>query len=218
MELSKETLDKMHSKVLNGKLKLYQYDRFGFNVQNLIILAHGGAHNQQGLICAIRRAIGTYSFISPIWTTLFFYVPHGTVTVGSLLLFMDGTYRPFEAFLPGETVINYDLCHWSDNKSAGSDEYIRFCLYQSRCGTGSSFTQHPFRIFDIVTTEPSEPWGVSLKEVLDILLLTGQVYPRVHCTFCRYEYRSKKRFFEPTYDYMRRYSDTQPHKAVKPSH
>ncbi|MET4692958.1 putative adhesin [Endozoicomonas lisbonensis] len=208
--LSKETLDKMHSRVLNGKLKLFTYDRFGFDVQNLIILAHGGAHNQNGLPCAIQRLMGTYYFKSPVWTTLFFYSPHGTVTFGGLLSFMDGTYRPFEAYIPGEPVINYALFHSVDQRPSGSDEHIQFCLYQSRCGSGPDFIHHPFRIFDIVTVEPSGSWGISLKDVLDTLFLTGNLYPRVHCTFCRNEYRTEKRYYEPTYDYMKRYRVTHP--------
>ncbi|UYM17731.1 putative adhesin [Endozoicomonas euniceicola] len=203
--LSKKILDKMHSVVLNGKLKLFTYEKFGLNVQNLIILAHGGAHNQNGLPCAIQRFMGTYFFKSPLWTTLFFYSPHNTITFGSLLSFMDGSYRPFEAYTPGESVINYSLLHSVDDQPSGSDEYIRFSLYQSRRGSGPDFTQHPFRIFDIVTVEPSGSQGIPLKDVLDTLFLVGKQYPRIHCTFCRSEYRSEKRYYEPTYDYMKRF-------------
>ncbi|MCW7554741.1 hypothetical protein NX722_19390 [Endozoicomonas gorgoniicola] len=208
LSLPKEILDQMHTRVLSGKLKLFTYDRFNLDVKNLIILGHGGAHNQNGLPCAFQRFMGTYYFESPIWTTLLFYSPHGTVTFGSLLSFMDGTYRPFEAYISGESVVNYTLYHRVNERPSGSDEYIQFCLYQSRRGSGPDFTQHPYRIFDIVTVEPSGSRGISLKGVLDTLYQTGVLYSRIHCAFCRYEYRTERRYYEPTYDYMKRYRDT----------
>ena len=183
----------MHKQLLGGKLNLLSLNWHRGNVQNLIIAAHGGIKKSNAL--KVRRHITI-----PAWTTLFFYAPAGFVlfTKDGLSKLMRGKYPPLEAVLPNEKIPNYELFFDSKEDSL-KDAAIYMNLINSRYDFTPSFTRHPFRIYDVVTTEPSGPKGISLKEVLNVLYRTGLTYPQIHCLFCRSIYGAERRDYSPGY-------------------
>ena len=195
------SLPAMHKTLIDGKFNLFTFDEYGDNVQNLLILAHGIVVQPNSLSGIARRITGTLSFAVPIWTTLFFYAPHGYVlTTPNIEDFMTGVFPPLEACLPGETVTNYELYFKNTQYPLATDMVIEMYLAISRSSPFCPyFSQHPFRVYDIITTEPSDPKGSCLRELLDTLYRTGHIYPRVHCAFCRSEYFTADRIYKPGY-------------------
>ena len=183
----------MHKTLLDGKFNLFTCEKHGSNVQNLLLLAHSAVPHPWSRSGILRRIAGTHSFTTPIWTTLYFYTPHGYDMIipkyddsGIYKLdgFMLGEFPPLEAILPGETVLNYTLVY---QVPFPRDEHMYRYLNTSRFNPGCSyFDQHPFRIYDIIIPAPNALVCTCLKELLDTLYTTGHVYPRIHCVFCRY--------------------------------
>ena len=183
----------MHKQLLDGKLNLFGLNWHKDNVQNLIILAHGGIKKSNALKVSRHITI-------PVWTTLFFYAPAGFVlfTKDSLSRLMRGKYPPLEAVLPNEKTANYELFFDSKDFSL-KDEAIYIDLIDGRYDFTPSFAQHPFRVYDVVTTEPSGSKGICLKEVLNVLYHTGHPYPQIHCMFCRSIYGAEHQYYRPGY-------------------
>ncbi|UYM14579.1 putative adhesin [Endozoicomonas euniceicola] len=183
----------MHKQLLDGKLNLFGLNWHGESVQNLIILAHGGIKKSNALKVSRHITI-------PAWTTLFFYAPAGFVlfTKDGLSKLMRGKYPPLEAVLPNEKTPNYEL--FFDGKEDSLKEVaIHMNLINSRYDFTPSFARHPFRVYDVVTTEPSGPKGISLKEVLNVLYRTGHPYQKIHCLFCRSIYGAERQDYRPGY-------------------
>ena len=190
----------MNIAVLEGKLKLCSSKLFGGNAQNLLIAAHGGAPPSHSCTGIARTLTRVHRFKIPPWTTLYFYAPHGTVTNAEFEPYIKWKYPPLEAFMPGETVINYDLVHVDDDGFVcTTDKEVRNLLFTNRCHSAHLNTHHPFRFLDIVTTAPSYPAQITLKEVLAVLFRTGRIYPRIHCIFCRYELGRPENDYTPGY-------------------
>ncbi|MCW7551980.1 hypothetical protein NX722_04855 [Endozoicomonas gorgoniicola] len=189
----------MNIAVLEGKLKLYTSELFDGNAQNLLIAAHGGVWGSRSCMAFARFITGVHRFKIPLWTTLYFYAPHGTATNTELEPYMKWKYPPLEAVMPGESVINYDLGHVVDGMPYTTDQQVKNHLTANRCHSAGLSIHHPFRFLDIVTTEPSGPADTTLKEVLAILSRTGRIYPRIHCTFCRHEYGTPEIEYTPGY-------------------
>ena len=203
----------MHKTLLDGQFNLFTFNWHGDNVQNLLILAHGAVVQPCSIDGIARRITGVHRFAVPLWTTLFFYAPHGYVLLVNAEDVMTGKEPPLEAILPGEMVINYDLGFEDEQYPLGTDQDIEIFLFNSRCNFSCSyFSQHPFRVYDIITTEPSDLSGTSLKKLLDTLYRTGHIYPRIHCTFCRWEYQTAMRFYRPGY-HNQPFSQSQERKA-----
>ena len=101
--------------------------------------------------------------------------------------------------MPGEKVINYDLKHISARDPLPTSQGISEYLRDSRPVSEPNLSQHPFRVFDIVTTQPCFFDGTTLREVLDVLYRTGHLYPRIHCPFCRHERGTKRHLYLPGY-------------------
>lgn len=111
-----------------------------------------------------------------------------------------GKHPPIEAALPGEKVVNYFLKYGSVRNPLGTDKDMERNLFRARYNEDPSFSEHPFRVFDILTAEPSDPQGIHLKDLLDTLHRAGHVYPRIHCSFCRNELGSpRQRAYRPGY-------------------
>ncbi|MCW7553425.1 hypothetical protein NX722_12425 [Endozoicomonas gorgoniicola] len=197
----------MHKTVLGGKFTLFTCDKHGSNVQNLILLAHSSIYHPWSKSGILRRIAGTHSFTIPIWTTLYFYTPHGydlmmpkydESEIYNIDGFMLGEFPPLEAILPGETVPDYSLVH---ELPFPSDEHIYQYLNTSRFNPGCSyFDQHPFRIYDIIIPTSDALVCTCLKELIYTLYVTGHVYPRIHCLFCRYVLGAEIKPYVPGYD------------------
>ena len=150
----------MHKTLLDGQFNLFTFNWHGDNVQNLLILAHGAVVQPCSIDGIARRITGVHRFAVPLWTTLFFYAPHGYVLLVNAEDVMTGKEPPLEAILPGEMVINYDLGFEDEQYPLGTDQDIEIFLFNSRCNFSCSyFSQHPFRVYDIITTEPSDLSG-----------------------------------------------------------
>ena len=181
---------------LRNDVCLYTHNWHGENVQNLIIMAHGTIVNRRSAQGIFRRIFRKYQFTTPSWTTLFFYAPHGTVVRSWHDYYLVGKYPPLEAYLPGEKVFNYDLHYDSEYTNPG---LIRTYLKKSRPLDDPDLSHHPFRVFDILTTPTWLFRSVTLETVLELLYQTGHTYPRIHCSFCRYEKGTAEREYRPGY-------------------
>ncbi|UYM16515.1 putative adhesin [Endozoicomonas euniceicola] len=181
---------------LRDDVALYRHNWHGENVQNLIIMAHGQIVNRRSATGIFRRLFRKYQTTTPPWTTLFFYAPHGTVTRSWHDYYMVGKYPPLEAYLPGEKVYNYDLSYDSQYTSPG---LISTYLRNSRPLDDPDLSHHPFRVFDVLTTPTRILCSISLETILKLLYQTGHVYPRIHCSFCRYEKGTPERDYRPGY-------------------
>ncbi|MCW7553424.1 hypothetical protein NX722_12420 [Endozoicomonas gorgoniicola] len=191
----------IHKTLIAGKFNLFTSDTHGDNVQNLLILAHSIPVQSYSISGVFRRIIGTHSFSVPGWTTLIFYAPHGYVLkTPNIENFMMGLFPPLESAMPGETVINYGLRYKNTQYPLANDAMMQIYFETSRFSPFCPyFSQHPFRIFDVITTQPSDPEGSCLSELIETLYRTNHTYPRIHCIFCRNEYGGKKRIYEPGY-------------------
>ena len=189
----------MNIAVLEGKLKLYSSELFDGNAQNLLIATHGGVWKKRSFRGVARSVMRIHRLKIPHWTTLFFYAPHGTTISTKLERYMKWRYPPLEAVMPGETVINYDLRHVEGGQAFTTDQQVKTLITLNRCYAAHLDIHHPFRFLDILTAEPCAPAEISLKEVLNVLLRAGCIYPRIHCTFCRHEYGTPEEEYTPGY-------------------
>ena len=180
---------------LRDDVTLYTHNWHGENVQNLLIMAHGRIANRRSAEGIFRRVLRKYQITTPPWTTLFFYTPHGTLARSWHDYYLIGKYPPLEAYLPGEKVYNYGLGYDLEYTNSGLIDYY---LHESRPVTDPNLSLHPFRVFDILTPTRVFP-PVSLNTVLKALYQTGHIYPRIHCSFCRYEKGTVKREYRPGY-------------------
>ncbi|WP_404831007.1 putative adhesin [Endozoicomonas euniceicola] len=188
-------------------IRLYTCDRPGLNIQNLAIEAYGHYIPEQyvqgrAADDSCLRSTNAFDvpasmlFDVPAETTLFFYCPHGSTLDCWLSMVITCQYPYFEVCLPGQKVVNYFLEAAFVNKKGprNNDERIKKTLKWSATCI-EPVPHHPFLNFDIVTIEPG--YKIELSSLLRTLHLSGHVYQRVHCVFCRCRKGEKDFVYEP---------------------
>ncbi|MCW7556254.1 hypothetical protein NX722_27220 [Endozoicomonas gorgoniicola] len=99
---------------------------------------------------------------------------------------------PLEVRTPGERVIDYRLEHFSEIEWATEKAY-KDLFVKCREQQPSRPDRHPFRLYDILTLEPSRRYFriLTLHEVIDLLNNSGyRCYSKIHCIFDRILVRS----------------------------
>ena len=130
-------------------------------------------------------------FTVPLWCTLFFYCPHGQILRNNPMDCLTGRASPFEAYVSGTQVVNYELFPkydiYSKTAEKDNDRALKDALLESRRGEYVNLKGEPFAYHDIIGLSPSldyfEP--INLSGLLELLFKAGYLYPRIHCHFCR---------------------------------
>ena len=177
----------VNESVLFNSLNLYTCKSGNRKVESIFIYCHGYyAAKRPGSLTRMDITL-----VPPgVW--LYFYVPHGSVLITSLGEAMAGEYDPLETYMPGQKVANYEL---SPLDGMFADEgFIKRVILRDRLRPSKKAKRNPLREFDVVQPK----WEMRLGKLIDMLQCTDNLYPRIHCLFCRESaYRRGREWYDP---------------------
>ncbi|MCW7555603.1 hypothetical protein NX722_23855 [Endozoicomonas gorgoniicola] len=159
--------------ILMNRLKLFTCRDGGEKVQNLIIYSHGKFRLKEPGVLSKSDLI----FV-PEETSLYFYAPHGSILYTRLCDAIVGQFDPLEIYTQGQKVANYSL---SPEEEVATPTYVKKLIAEHRVMLGKKIKTHPLRRFDVV--QPIS--RIKLDQLIQTLQWTDNLYPRIHCLFCR---------------------------------
>ncbi|MET4696546.1 putative adhesin [Endozoicomonas lisbonensis] len=177
----------VNESVLSNSLNLYTCQSGDRKVQSVFIYCHGHYKPKKpGVLSSLDITV------VPSGAWLYFYVPHGSVLITSLAEAMAGEFEPLETYMPGQKVANYILSPLEGRYSDAG--FIKGIILRDRLGSGKKAKKHPLRECDVVQPK----WDIRLGKLIDMLQWTDNLYPRVHCLFCRESvYRRGRQWYDP---------------------
>ena len=105
---------------------------------------------------------------------------------------IGGEFEPLEVYLSGRKVANYLLSPLEG--MFGDPDFIKKVILRDRLMPNKKASKNPLREFDVVQPR----WDMRLKKLIDTLQWTNNLYPRIHCLFCRESaYRKGRQWYNP---------------------